>query len=595
MIQWVQLSTIIIDQIFKYGPQISNLFKSKESKQKRSQLKLLSDEIANQIQKNLLNDLKKIMDYSVNVPITKEDLAELNKVTDNIIENESNNIIIKMRDLIICQFNDIIMDNMLCTPKYHNLVIVGSNQIYKIINKIFNDNFTITGNEEKFQLFSTRKADFRAGLLLYALNITDILTSTKKADYLSTNKTKYQKNEKNNIIKNEANVEMNVMKKVSNEILIFIRNNNKKYYNSLNRKISRIMLCVDSQEEEIKIKELINFLKASILKHKFELDLYLIITNKNIFTINNKDNNTVTSKHKIKKSYSNIINVKNENYISDNDIKSFPIIINNSEFIETIGDEKDEIENFLNELVNKYINNYMNNNINNIQCTLNLQYYENIRYYFQKLEKEFNKAVIEMKNINIKNMPLKVEFESQIKTIFIDIFTNHLYPLSTKQNINKNIQIKKIAKNQLTNESLNYINDFFNYNYKKVKSLTDNGKTEYTTRLIGQVKVKINELFSQLELDEGDKEKIEEQNELKKNFVNNIIDLLNEKIAIGSDIYDLCLVFFYINKDLFRVLYEKIWDFCGNNILQNKGFKKDINKRIITQIDSYQRKVLNID
>jgi hypothetical protein len=77
--------------------------------------------------------------------------------------------------------------------------------------------------------------------------------------------------------------------------------------------------------------------------------------------------------------------------------------------------------------------------------------------------------------------------------------------------------------------------------------------------------------------------------------VNNIIELLNEKIAISSDIYDLCLVFFYIKKDLFRVLYEKIWDFCGKNILQNKGFKNEINKRIITQIDSYQRKVLNID
>jgi hypothetical protein len=516
MLEWVQISTIIIDQIFKYGPQISSLFKSKESKYKQSQLKLLSNDMANQIQKNLLNDLKKIMDYSVNIPPTKDDLEELNKVIDNIIENESNKMVMTMRDLIISQFNDIIMDNMLCTPKYHNLVIVGSNQIYKIINKLFNDNFTITGNEEKFQLFSTKKAEFRAGLLLYALNIEDLLISTKKPDNLNANKTKNKKNEKNTVIKNEANIEkINIMKKVSNEILIFIRDNNKKYYNALNRKITGIMICINNQEEYGKIKELINYLKASIIKHKFELDLYLIITNKNIIHDNankNIDNNTITYKNKYKKSSSNnIINVKDENYIIDKDIKNFPITIDDDEFSETIEDGKDiEIENFLNELVNKYIDDYMNNNIKNIQCTLNLQYYENIKYYFQKLEKEFNKAVIEMKNFNLKSIPLKVEFESQIKKLFIDIFINHMYPISTKQNMQKTI------KNQLTNQSLNYINDFFNYNYKKIKALTDNGKNEYTTRLIGQVKVKINELFNQLGLDEGDKNKIDEQNELKK-------------------------------------------------------------------------------
>jgi ferredoxin-fold anticodon binding domain-containing protein len=93
MLEWVQISTIIIDQIFKYGPQISSLFKSKESKYKQSQLKLLSNDMANQIQKNLLNDLKKIMDYSVNIPPTKDDLEELNKVIDNIIENESNKMV----------------------------------------------------------------------------------------------------------------------------------------------------------------------------------------------------------------------------------------------------------------------------------------------------------------------------------------------------------------------------------------------------------------------------------------------------------------------------------------------------------------------
>ena len=585
MIEWVKVSTIIIDQIFKYGPQISNLFKSKESKQRQFQLKILSTDIASQIEKNLLNDLKAMMDYTLNIPKRKEELEELKKVTQNIVKIESNKMLIKMRDLIINQFNDILLDNLLCTPKYHNLVIVGSSQIYKIIDKLYNENFTIDGNVEKFQLFSTKKPDFRAGLLLYALNISDKLISNKSITPPDLNVTK-KKLEKNNDTKDKDNKDkINIMKKVSNEILIFIRNTNKKFYNSLNRKITGIMICVDNQEEYKKINELIEYLKSSIIKHKFELDLYLIITNKNIdFKITYNNDKKATDEHN-----NNIINIKDENY-NTNDIKHFFITINEDEDLETLEEEKDsEIENFLNELVYKYIDDYMKNNINNIQCTLNLQYYENIKYYFQKLEKEFNRAVVEMKNFNIKSIPLKVEFESQIKKIFIDIFTNHIYPISIKPVINKNI------KSQLTNQSLNHINDFFNYNYKRVKELTNKGKSEYTERLTSQVKDKINELFSEIELDEQDKEKIEEQNLLKKNFVNDIIEILKEKIALGSDIYDLCLVFFYISKDLFRVLYEKIWEFCGKHILQNKKFKEEINKRIIQQIDSYQRKVLNID
>ena len=32
MLEWIKLSTIIIDQIFNYGPKINNIFKSKEKK-----------------------------------------------------------------------------------------------------------------------------------------------------------------------------------------------------------------------------------------------------------------------------------------------------------------------------------------------------------------------------------------------------------------------------------------------------------------------------------------------------------------------------------------------------------------------------------
>ena len=32
MIEWIKLSSLIIDQIFNYGPKISKIFKSKEQK-----------------------------------------------------------------------------------------------------------------------------------------------------------------------------------------------------------------------------------------------------------------------------------------------------------------------------------------------------------------------------------------------------------------------------------------------------------------------------------------------------------------------------------------------------------------------------------
>ena len=104
-----------------------------------------------------------------------------------------------MKDLIITQFNDILVDNLLCAPKYHNLVIIGSNKIYKIINKLYKDNFTIKDNIEKFQLFCTQKAEFRPGLILYTLNISD------KLDLLEI-KTQIEKNINNNDDKEQKNL-----------------------------------------------------------------------------------------------------------------------------------------------------------------------------------------------------------------------------------------------------------------------------------------------------------------------------------------------------------------------------------------------------
>ena len=592
MIEWVKLSSLIIDQLFNYGPKVNDIFKSKKSKNKQFQLKILCNDIANEIQKDLLNDLKTIMDYSVNTPLVKEDLDELIKVTKNIIEVESKNMIIKMKDLIITQFNEILMDNLLCAPKYHNLVIVGSNQIYKIINKLYNDDLSIKDNIEKYQLFCAKKPEFRSGLLLYALNISDQLDLVNINS--NVNLDKKEENNVNEINEKDNKSKINNIKKISNELLVFIKNQNKNFNNDLNRKISGIMICVNSKEEYIKLNELIKELKLSIKKHKYELDIYLIIINKciNIKTSNSINNNTISNNIDNVNDDNNIINENNNNNGKEDkdDIKSFPITILD-EYTEILDEEEDknEVENFLNELVNKYIDDYIKDNIDNIICTLNLQFSENLKCYYNLLEKEFNKAALEMKNFNLKNIPLKIEFESQLKKLFIDIFINFVYPLSNNQNINLN------TKSQLSNQSLNQINDFFNYNLKKVKELTGKGKDEYSMRLMREVKQKIDELFTQLKLDVGNKEKIEEQSNLKKSFVDNITQLLNEKIVFSSDIYDLCLTYFYINNEIFKVLYENILEFCENNILKNKDFKEDIIKRITQQIDNYQRKALNIN
>lgn len=598
MIEWVKLGSVILDQIFKYGPEINGIFKSKSSKEKHLQLKNLSNDIANQIQKNLLNDLRTMMDYAVNIPLSKDDLEKINNIITNVEECESEKLILKMKDIIISQFNDILMDNLLCSPKYHNLVILGTNQIYKIISKLLNDNITLKDNIERFQIFCAKKAELRAGLLFYSLNISDYLD-------LMNNKSSNEENLiGNDNIKENKNDMKNQIKKLSNEILVFIKNQNKDFNNDINRKISGIMICIDNKDHYGQIKELINHLKLSIEKHKFELDIYIIIVNncinikdENLFNNNldgniiknNEDNKFIINGNIDDNNENNIINYKEENNNIEK-IKYFPLTIGDEkEDLLDEEEEKNEVELFLNELVNKYINDYLKNNIENIHCTLSIQFEENYKLYCEKLEKEFNKAVLEMKNFNLKTIPLKVEFESQIKKIFKDIFMNHIFPISIDKDKNKD------AKYQFSNASLNLINELFIYNLGKVKELTDKGKNEYTKRLLGEVKEKINELFSQLRLDEGKQEKVEEQNLLKNNFINNITQSLNEKIAFSSDIYDMCLTYSHISKDLFKLLLENVIQFCQNKIFQNKEFKDGIKKRIIQQIDSYQRRALNID
>ena len=89
MLEWIKVSSLIIDQIFNYGPKITKIFKTKEQKNKQFQLKILCNDIANEIQKSLLNDLKTVMDYSVNVPLKKENIEEINKSIQNVIDIET--------------------------------------------------------------------------------------------------------------------------------------------------------------------------------------------------------------------------------------------------------------------------------------------------------------------------------------------------------------------------------------------------------------------------------------------------------------------------------------------------------------------------
>ena len=588
MIEWIKLSSLIIDQIFNYGPKISHIFKSKEKKNKQFQLKILCNDIANEIQKSLLNDLKTLMDYSLTIPLKKENLEEINKAIQNILDIESEKIIFKMKDIIINQFNEMLVDNLLFTPKYHNLLIVGNNSIYKVINLLYNNKSTVKEKYEKFHLFSTEIAEFRPGLLIYALDIDDKLNEEKVPKDSNPNKDDKTNKEENNILKN--------MKKISNEILAFIKNQSKLYDNLLNRKISGIMICIDSKDDLEKIKQLIINLDSSIKNHDFELDLYLIIVNKCI-QIKNIENIKDEDEEEKNEQENNIVNEKNNEINQNilNDIKNFNFIINdeNTEVLDDLGENSD-VEKFLNEIVKKYIEDYIKSNITNIHCSLALQFEENINYYYNKLNKEFGKAVQELKNFNLKNMPSKVEFDSQIRKIISDIFTNLLLPISYNNNLNK-AEKNNQYKNTLSNQSLNIINELFNYSLKNMTNLTASAKNEYSKRVLGEVKEKVNELFSQLELDQGKKEKVDENENLKTNFVDNITNILSDKIDLSAEIYNLCLTYFYINKDLFKCLTEKIIEFCQKNIFENKDFIENIDKRFAQQMDSHQRRVLNID
>ena len=230
-----------------------------------------------------------------------------------------------MKDLIITQFKDILIDNLLYAPKCHNLVIIGSNKIYKLINKLYKDNFTIKDNIEKFQLFCTQKVEFRPGLILYTLNISD------KLDLLEI-KTQIEKNINNNDDKEQKNL----MKKLSSEILVFIKNQNKKFNDDINRRISGIMNCVDNKNEFEQIKEIIKNLKLSIKKYRIELDLYIFNKCINTKDKNNFDfvldeiiSNNKCNEYNIKKENndeSNIINYKEENQ-NNFHIKSFNITL----------------------------------------------------------------------------------------------------------------------------------------------------------------------------------------------------------------------------------------------------------------------------
>ena len=358
MIEWIKLSSLIIDQIFNYGPKISNIFKSKEKKNKQFQLKILCNDIANEIQKSLLNDLKTLMDYSLTIPLKKENLEEINKAIQNILDIESEKIIFKMKDIIINQFNEMLVDNLLFTPKYHNLLIVGNNSIYKVINLLYNNKSTVKEKYEKFHLFSTEIAEFRPGLLIYALDIDDKLNEEKVPKDSNPNKDDKTNKEENNILKN--------MKKISNEILVFIKNQNKMNDNLLNRKISGIMICIDSKDDLEKIKQLIINLESSIKNHDFELDLYLIIVNKCIEIKKSENIEEEDDKNEIE---NNIVNEENNKIKEDifKNIKNFNFTINdeNTEVLDELEQDSD-VDKFLNELVIQFKNYALDFNLDTV-------------------------------------------------------------------------------------------------------------------------------------------------------------------------------------------------------------------------------------
>ena len=181
MLEWVKLSSVIIDQIFNYGPKIHDILKEKSNEKKKKLLQSLSNNIVEEILKDLLRELKKSMDYSISNPLSKEEIENLSETINTVIKNEQTPMYNKMKDIIINQMYDLMTDNLLFVPKYQNLLIIGSNNIYKFINNIFKDDTTFQGDYEQFHIFCTKKANFRAGLLLYAFNLN------KETDKLKSN------------------------------------------------------------------------------------------------------------------------------------------------------------------------------------------------------------------------------------------------------------------------------------------------------------------------------------------------------------------------------------------------------------------------
>ena len=574
MIEWVKLSSVIIDQIFNYGPKIHDILKEKSNDKKKKLLQSLSNKIVEETLKDLLRELKKLMDYSISNPLPKEEIEKLTETINSIIKNEQAPMHDKMKDIIITQMYDLMADNLLFVPKYQNILIIGSDNIYKFINNIFKDDTTFQGDYDQFQFFCTKKPDFRAGLLLYAFNLQKEIDKIKSG--LSTppppdDKINAEMEKKLKNVEDEK--KRIVLIETSNQIIRFIKKQNIMYENDLQKKINNIALCVNSDEEFEDIKNLIVNLNRIITKQNLKINLYLII------------NNDYINKAEIDKQIQEMNNNNDKTQIKIFDI---PIVDQNEDFDD---ENEKEIETFLNEIVNEFITEYVSSNQENIINMINSDFQENYKMYCDKLSKEFNQAVKEMADFKLSNIPLKVEYEAHIKRIFFDIFINHIFPITNKDSIKDGNDHNNNISKKLSNESISEIDKLFKFNLENVQKLTEKAKIEYNTRLIAEVKQKLNELFEKSGFKDTDKDN---KNILKESFLDNITTILNEKINSSSDIYNICLAYLYINSDMFKILNEKCVDFCLKNILENDKFKEEINKRMTQQIDSLQRKVLDI-
>ena len=140
---------------------------------------------------------------------------------------------------------------------------------------------------------------------------------------------------------------------------------------------------------------------------------------------------------------------------------------------------------------------------------------------------------------------------------------------------------------------MNEINSLYKFNLDNVIKMTEKAKKEYSIRLIGGIKQQLNELFEKNDFKEINNDE-DNKNLLKESFLDNITNVLNQKINYSSDIYDLCLTYFYIKSDIIKILTKTSLEFYIENILESKDFKEELIKRIVQQVDSLQRKVLNI-